>query len=886
MISLGILQQDPWVKGLFEDALKKGFSEIIEAPFNCKIKKLNLLMGEVEFENINAMGPGNKWSFSCPLMTLHFSWWGFLKRSRFESDFTFYQSKIKSDIENNNLAIIDPFLALLRAPSYIPIKLKNCKFQQSSLEALEKKTSTCVNLLFSSSTANRNTVITNLNFADGLIKRNEIDYVQKITGNLLIDIPDSKSNNTIKLNVSADLPYLKLKDKRCTLFGAYKELNGTFEFYHNDRTLNAKFNNLKYSSGRLKTDISLTGSIATLTNYLWLADSFDKVTGNSNIEGHIEYENGAFQYKGNCLASNVDFKGIRVNQCLLEIDGDNHKAEGKINIRNLMSIFSTGNWNYSLTDRHLTGQLHLTKNIELPAGIIIKKGNANAFIESYGNDIIVDYDIKLEHSQNGIQVAKGQARLTSPELILTGIFNNSRYSGTANLENSRINSLDYIDGNNNKLIDLKQLNETQVEGSIDYKFIKNLFLYTLKYELQGDGNIEVKAELAPDKILAQLHLKNTNIRIPYAHNVIKDVRCSVSLDWPKQTIDIKDLVIDLHKGKLTSSSSTISFANGDLEHVHIPLNCFNCLVSWKKDFFGMISGMLTINYKNNGYSVCKGLLTLEKSKLRSNLLSGQTQQDFVAAAVQSLSAYKKNLSLDIQLQTREPVIVKTAFLETQAKINGVLGGTLFNPTISGTVELKHGIFGFPYKPLYITSGKIYLLPGQLDDASIELKAKNKVKRYSVDLNVTGTIKQPKISFDSSPNLKKEQIITLLLSGSEQGSLYMAMPNIIMQNMQSLLFGSTDASSKLQRYLKNMLKPLRNVRILPTLKDNLAEGKQVNGAIEIDINDRLRAKVQNNLNLTDETQVEVEYAVSDDISIKGTKDEKGNIGGEVEMKWKF
>ena len=60
-------------------------------------------------------------------------------------------------------------------------------------------------------------------------------------------------------------------------------------------------------------------------------------------------------------------------------------------------------------------------------------------------------------------------------------------------------------------------------------------------------------------------------------------------------------------------------------------------------------------------------------------------------------------------------------------------------------------------------------------------------------------------------------------------------------------------TKAQQFFKGLLKPLKNVRLLPTISE---EGKGIKGAIEVDINDRLRAKAQNSLDLSDETNLKL------------------------------
>ena len=59
-----------------------------------------------------------------------------------------------------------------------------------------------------------------------------------------------------------------------------------------------------------------------------------------------------------------------------------------------------------------------------------------------------------------------------------------------------------------------------------------------------------------------------------------------------------------------------------------------------------------------------------------------------------------------------------------------------------------------------------------------------------------------------------------------------------------------------------------------------------GALEIEVNDRLRVVAEQNFSLTEDTSFEVEYAVSDDVTLRGIRNERCDVGGEVEMRWKF
>ena len=76
-----------------------------------------------------------------------------------------------------------------------------------------------------------------------------------------------------------------------------------------------------------------------------------------------------------------------------------------------------------------------------------------------------------------------------------------------------------------------------------------------------------------------------------------------------------------------------------------------------------------------------------------------------------------------------------------------------------------------------------------------------------------------------------------------------------------------------------------MRVVPRLNDQTGR-KGISGTVEIDVTDRLRALIHKNLSKQEKPVVELEYQVTDDIRVKGIKDQHGEIGGELEMRWKF
>lgn len=323
---------------------------------------------------------------------------------------------------------------------------------------------------------------------------------------------------------------------------------------------------------------------------------------------------------------------------------------------------------------------------------------------------------------------------------------------------------------------------------------------------------------------------------------------------------------------------------GEPTFIYAPCTIKKAFLTLQKELFAVFSGNVIWTYIKGKDSELKGKIVIDRGYFKKNIFAqlGQKKMVDFSSARNDLN---QRCTLDIILETKNPLEVQTSFLETHVQIGIVLQGTLQNPELSGSLVLANGTLAFPYRPLSITHGMIYFLPHQLYDPMIELIAKGKIRKYQVTLRCNGSLQHPHISFESTPPLTEEQIITLLLAGSEEGSLSLAMPAMVMQQLQNVIFGPEQSASKLEGYFKSLLSPLKHIRFIPGFSDQSGRGG-FRGTIEIDVNDQLRAMIQKNFSLSEDIKLEVEYFLSDDVTVRGIRDERGDFGGEVEMRWKF
>jgi len=426
----------------------------------------------------------------------------------------------------------------------------------------------------------------------------------------------------------------------------------------------------------------------------------------------------------------------------------------------------------------------------------------------------------------------------------------------------------------------------KVEGTVQYTCLSNILdIYGLHMPGKGKIDVAIQPDSESNTISCDVRMDGAVVRLPYTYNVLENFSAHAVLDYTGKVCTLTDAQVQLHKGMISISSAVImGDASGSCTYAHIPVLLQDCLISPQKDIFALISGMVTIQYQPSLQSCIRGYIEVDRAHIRSNIFSAEFQKQIMGTPARPLGK-DTNIALDIRCATRAPMQVKTTFLEAGVRVNAHLSGTREQARTQGTVEVAQGAFLFPYKPLFITRGFVYWTPNHLDDPLVDIIAEGSIKGYEVRMQVSGSLKSPHISFTASPHLLEEQIIGLLWGGSEDGSLYLAMSTSVMQSIERIIFGPADATSRLQKTLQNLFRPLGNIRLVPSFTDQSGRGG-LRASLAIEVDDRLRGTIKQNFDLPQDTLLEVEYALSDDARVRAFKDERGDVGAELEGRWKF
>jgi|GEM_PF-1037648 len=898
--SLVYLSQDPRCIALVHKKMKIIFERDFGLHFTGTVSSLSLLKGSVECKDvlIHSLSEDDHWSIKIKKSNISFSIFRYLVTRKIGITVRVSGLSVFSEIENQKLVIIET--------------LRKLFFNRTSLQKVmlfELDSCFCTNAVFNVCEKSRdihffglcsmgierekNTYKGLVTFEDGVLNYQKKSLLTGLAGSLAIDFSGSQSYSVVS-NLSYALPLFFKNGELCHLTGQWNGLSGLFSCFMK-QSLERITINLEQQKKR-GLIITVFGSVAFASCIDFLG--FDETT---SIKGEC-----VFNAEGVCGDS---FKGsITLQDCQL----------AGWSIEELKSLFE---WNkdllkgsliYSQKNEKLLGDWfwdESTKQVRfsiinetpfslfstqwyLPEKQTSIKGALSPRLEG-----TIKYQLSCEQKKTenlfksyGTIHCKGSDFLAKGALLAGDSLYHLDASHSVSPKNQEAKaatttnafSFTLLDGQKKQgAASIVQITHEKslTTAHVDLSLLQNLLRDYAQFSFLGQGMLMMKGAWNGSKLEGVIECKDGMIRVPSVYNFIHDFKVDVFCDFLKRTIALKDLKIHLQKGMIESSLAQIEYdplAKGVC--AHIPLVFTDCFINWQKDLYLLFSGAVIAKKIPRKRLALEGFIELDRSQLRENIFSQKTQQFLIESWSNPMA--EKKVDAHISIMTRSPLTVKTEQLETSALLALVLKSGVDQAELEGTITLQGGALHFPAHSLSIVKGKLIFTSEQTQDPFIELTAQARVKKYLITLSIGGTIQDPHLVFDSIPSLSEEQIMMLLLAGSEEESLNIVVPALIMRNVENIIFGSSYRSRN-----DSWLEPLKRIKFVPRFTDQTGRGG-FKGALEIEVSKRLRAVIEKNFSLTEDVAFEVEYLLTDDVSVRASYDERGDLGAELEMRFKF
>lgn len=580
------------------------------------------------------------------------------------------------------------------------------------------------------------------------------------------------------------------------------------------------------------------------------------------------------------LTATIDFLYNQDLQALGLLKWDWDNSVGKIKLMNKLPVkflkdsskrLGLGGYEIGAKNFFVTGIFD--KNFNLA-------GNYNLNISDYSISKNFKYEGNFKLENNELKI-KGTTRKGEYEI-------NSKFLPTPCI----LKWLYKVDNQN--LIDLQCVDvESKVlQGAISFVLMRSFLTQSTKHLILGRNCVFNFAIDQSDlfHIHGNVKLVNGKFYIPESRNIIEKLQTDFDVNLNSRKIILNNSNIGFFKGEISSPKIIIQFdENNLLSNLHVPLQIKDLLVNWKKDLLAIIYGNVLIKKKFQENCKAQAQLVVKKSILRENILSLPENKSFTSPM--GISFLQSNdFDFDIRLSSEQPIKAKTPSLETSASINlRILYQKNKNimriPKLTGSIRLDSGHIKFLQTKLYFEYGKIQFISNQMNDPVIDLIARNRINKYQITLQATGSLQKPIILLESNPELTEEQILGLLLSGSEAAKLQTDLFAMLEQNLHDMVLGSKSISPMATSFFQKLAKPFKYIQITPDFTNQSARGG-IKGTVSANLSEQVKAQIQKNFNLQDDFNAQVEYQISDDVSLKGSVDQRGELGAEVELRLKL
>lgn len=285
----------------------------------------------------------------------------------------------------------------------------------------------------------------------------------------------------------------------------------------------------------------------------------------------------------------------------------------------------------------------------------------------------------------------------------------------------------------------------------------------------GDAqfNGQLAGRLSAPDITGDLIIANGSARNRAVGLRIEGLEVRASLADGQMTIE-RGEATDGRRGRLTLSG-TAGLATDAPSNLTLALADFRVLSSdaARAD----LTGDLVLQRRPEGISV-SGAIEVEEAEIKVPAPAAdipvpikvrEINRARPRPQVEQAAADDVPITLDIALTARNQIYVRGSGLDAEFSADTRIRGPANAPQLSGSVLLLRGDVQFSGQRFEFTSGRVQLL-NPLGRSRLAFAAENEAADLTAILNVSGTIDDPQVSFNSDPALPQDEVLARILFG--------------------------------------------------------------------------------------------------------------------------
>jgi autotransporter translocation and assembly factor TamB len=355
---------------------------------------------------------------------------------------------------------------------------------------------------------------------------------------------------------------------------------------------------------------------------------------------------------------------------------------------------------------------------------------------------------------------------------------------------------------------------------------------------------------------------------------------SGEIRFTDQTIAIQSVQGQLAGGSL-GVAGEVRLRGFHLHEVSLTTQVHQVRLRYPAGFFALLDAELVIS-GNAAQQLIAGEVNLSRARYRQEVDLPTLLRQFRQRALEPPAMAQDKLQLDLRLASRDPLRVENRLVKLQLLPDLHVRGSVSRPVVLGRVEIDRGTADVAGTRLSPISGSVDFLNPARTEPFFDLAADTQKSGYQIHVVATGTPQRIDLQLTSEPPLAEPDILALLTVGATGQALTTGLTTVLPDRVSAFLTGRI--AEEIGRGAGGLV-GVDRLDIEP-----LVGGAQRVGGPKVtvgkDVSRDLSVTYSTIVGSTQEDTVTVEYRLTDQISILGVRDERGDIGVDVKYSIRF
>lgn len=604
-------------------------------------------------------------------------------------------------------------------------------------------------------------------------------------------------------------------------------------------------------------------------------------------EGKISFQlAGQGSFDDPQLEGEITVAGVRINQKLLQ--DLRLRIDIKDNIANISGTADfdiKGAYNLKTQDIDITADFKktdMTPYFRL-AGLDDLTGVLTGSVEAKG-DATRPESIRAEANIRTFNVDMGGTGQKA-ELIRAEPFTASFQNGAFSVPGLRLSLLQQGDVTVRGDGDISGPLNLTVVGDVPMAVVMP-FVEDLK---NARGNLVLDGTVAgtieEPVISATVRMKDIGMTVPTLGQNLRNLNGTVALTPDRVTISDVAGFLDTGRFELNGTATLKDFMP---DRMDLSLNAETLPVRVPETLNLLLNADLTLQGTLEKSAVRGEVVLLEGryfQDVKLNLLEtiGQRTRTTAPAPAEGGDSLLDGISLDIQVNYRNPFVVDNNVALMTVKPNLRIYGTAAQPLISGRAEVDSGTITYQNKEFEVTRGVVDFLNPYEIEPTIDIKSQVDIRKWTIFLTISGTPENLRFKLTSDPPEEDGDILSLLTIGKTTRELIAGE-------------GGTSKSPKqmvadiVASGLTDRLKEATGLDILEFEYQEKTEEEdtdEVRVTVGKELSRRMTVKygVENRDGETVQ-KTTTEYKFLENLILSAFQDTQGNFGGELVFRMEF